>query len=227
MINIINEERDDAHIITIEDPIEYYHKHKKAVVTQREVNVDVPNFAEALRRALRQDPDVILVGELRDLETMDAAITAAETGHLVFGTLHTTGAAKTIDRIVNAFPVNQQEQIRIQLSTVLQAVISQLLLARCDKPGRTAIFEIMIITPSIAALIRDNKTFRINSDIQTGAKYGMVTLDSFLLDKYQQGLISQEEVITKAQDPSTILTKLQEVQQSQMGSEGDKPSDQS
>jgi pilus retraction protein PilT len=212
MINIINEERDDAHIITIEDPIEYYHKHKKAVITQREINVDVPNFAEALRRALRQDPDVILVGEMRDLETIDAAITAAETGHLVFGTLHTTGAAKTIDRVVNAFPVNQQEQIRIQLSTVLQAVISQLLLPRCDKPGRVAIFEIMINTPSIAALIRDNKTFRIQSDIQTGAKYGMVTLDSFLLEKYQAGMISQEEVITKAQDPTTILQKLQELE---------------
>ena len=212
MINIINEERDDAHLITIEDPIEYYHKHKKGVVTQREVNVDVPNFAEALRRALRQDPDVILVGELRDLETMEAAITAAETGHLVFGTLHTTGAAKTIDRIVNAFPTNQQEQIRIQLSTVLQAVISQLLLPRSDKPGRVAIFEIMINTPSISALIRDNKTFRINSDIQTGAKYGMVTLDSFLMDKYQAGMISQHEVITKAQDPTSILAKIQEVE---------------
>ena len=212
MINIINEERDDAHLITIEDPIEYYHKHKKAVVTQREVNVDVPNFAEALRRALRQDPDVILVGELRDLETMEAAIAAAETGHLVFGTLHTTGAAKTIDRIVNAFPTNQQEQIRIQLSTVLQAVISQLLVPRCDKPGRVAIFEIMINTPSISALIRDNKTFRINSDIQTGAKYGMVTLDGFLMEKYQAGLISQNEVITKAQDPTSILAKMQELE---------------
>jgi twitching motility protein PilT len=212
MINIINEERDDAHLITIEDPIEYFHKHKKGLVTQREVNVDVPNFAEALRRALRQDPDVILVGELRDLETMEAAITAAETGHLVFGTLHTTGAAKTIDRIVNAFPTNQQEQIRIQLSTVLQAVISQLLLPRSDKPGRVAIFEIMINTPSIGALIRDNKSFRINSDIQTGAKYGMVTLDSFLMDKYQAGMISQHEVITKAYDPTTILAKLQEIE---------------
>lgn len=212
MINIINEERDDAHLITIEDPIEYYHKHKKGLVTQREVNVDVPNFAEALRRALRQDPDVILVGELRDLETMEAAIAAAETGHLVFGTLHTTGAAKTIDRIVNAFPTNQQEQIRIQLSTVLQAVISQLLLPRSDKPGRVAIFEIMINTPSISALIRDNKTFRINSDIQTGAKYGMVTLDSFLLEKYNAGLISQHEVITKSQDPTSILAKLQEIE---------------
>jgi twitching motility protein PilT len=210
MLNVINEERNDVHIVTIEDPIEYYHKHKKAIVTQREINVDVPNFAEALRRVLRQDPDVILVGEMRDLETIDAAITAAETGHLVFATLHTTGAAKTIDRIVNAFPINQQEQIRIQLSTVLQAVISQLLIPRCDRPGRVAVFEIMINTPSIAALIRDNKTFRIASDIQTGAKYGMVTLDSFLLEKYQQGIIAREEVITKAQDPVSVMAKLQE-----------------
>jgi twitching motility protein PilT len=215
MLNIINEERDDAHIITIEDPIEYYHKHKKAVVTQREIHVDVPSFAEALRRALRQDPDVILVGEMRDLETIDAAITAAETGHLVFGTLHTTGAAKTIDRITNAFPTNQQEMIRIQLSTVLQGVISQLLLPRVDKPGRVAVFEIMINTPSIAALIRDNKTFRIQSDIQTGAKYGMVTLDSFLIEKYQLGMISKEEVIMKSQDPTTILQKLKELEAEQ------------
>ena len=215
MINIINEERDEAHIITIEDPIEYYHKHKKALVTQREIGVDVPNFAEGLRRALRQDPDIVLVGEMRDLETMDAAITAAETGHLVFGTLHTTGAAKTIDRITNAFPTNQQEQIRIQLSTVLQAVISQLLLPRVDKPGRVAIFEIMVNTPSIAALIRDNKTFRIQSDIQTGSKYGMVTLDSFLIEKYMAGMISREEVITKANDPVTIQQKLQELELAQ------------
>jgi twitching motility protein PilT len=215
MINIINEERDEAHIITIEDPIEFYHKHKKAIVTQREIGVDVPSFAEALRRALRQDPDIILVGEMRDLETIDAAVTAAETGHLVFGTLHTTGAAKTIDRLVNAFPTNQQEQIRIQLSTVLQAVISQLLIPRIDKPGRVAIFEIMINTPSVAALIRDNKTFRLNSDIQTGAKYGMVTLDSFLIDKYMAGMIAREEVITKSQDPLTIQAKLQELELAQ------------
>src|SRR5258708_8872635 len=226
MINIINEERDEAHIITIEDPIEFYHKHKKAVITQREIHVDVPSFSEALRRALRQDPDVILVGELRDLETIDAAITAAETGHLVFGTLHTTGAAKTIDRIVNAFPTNQQEQIRIQLSTVLQASISQLLIPRIDKPGRVAVFEIMINTPSVGALIRDNKTFRINSDIQTGAKYAMVTLDSFLMEKYQQGMIAREEVITKAQDPVTVQAKLQEYELAQAleASHGTKPS---
>ncbi|MBI3882307.1 MAG: type IV pilus twitching motility protein PilT [Verrucomicrobia bacterium] len=217
MINIINEDRDDAHIITVEDPIEYYHKHKKAVVTQREVHVDVPSFGEALRRALRQDPDIILVGEMRDLETIEAAITAAETGHLVFGTLHTTGAAKTIDRITNAFPTEQQEMIRIQLSTVLQAVISQLLLPRCDKPGRVAIFEIMVNTPSIAALIRDNKTFRINSDIQTGAKFGMVTLDSFLMEKYQAGMITKEEVIMKSQDPVTVVQKFKELETGQAG----------
>ena len=215
MVNVINEERDEAHIITIEDPIEFYHKHKKAVITQREVHVDVPSFGEALRRALRQDPDVILVGEMRDLETIEAAVTAAETGHLVFGTLHTTGAAKTIDRIVNAFPTNQQETIRIQLSTVLQAVISQLLIPRIDKPGRVAVFEIMVNTPSIAALIRDNKTFRLNSDIQTGAKYGMVTLDGFLIEKYMAGLIAREEVITKSQDPITIQAKLQELELAQ------------
>jgi twitching motility protein PilT len=220
MINVINEERDEAHIVTIEDPIEFYHKHKKAIVTQREIGVDVPSFAEALRRVLRQDPDIVLVGEMRDLETIDAAITAAETGHLVFGTLHTTGAAKTIDRITNAFPTNQQEQIRIQLSTVLQAVISQLLIPRIDKPGRVAVFEIMVNTPSIAALIRDNKTFRLNSDIQTGAKYGMVTLDSFLVDKYMAGMIAREEVVTKAQDPVTIQQKLQELELAQAMSAG-------
>jgi twitching motility protein PilT len=215
MIDIINLQRDEAHIITIEDPIEYYHTHKKALVTQREIGVDVPNFGEALRRALRQDPDVILVGEMRDLETIEAAITAAETGHLVFGTLHTTGAAKTIDRITNAFPTNQQEMIRIQLSTVMVAVISQLLIPRIDKPGRVAVFEIMVNTPSIAALIRDNKTFRIQSDIQTGAKHGMITLDSFLLEKYMAGFIARDEVITKAQDAVSIQAKLQELELAQ------------
>ena len=219
MIDIINIERDDAHIITIEDPIEFYHNHKNAIITQREIHVDVPSFGESLRRALRQDPDVILVGEMRDLETIEAAITAAETGHLVFGTLHTTGAAKTIDRVVNAFPTNQQNTIRIQLSTVLESVISQLLCPRADKPGRVAVFEIMNRTPSIAALIRDNKTYRINSDIQTGAKYGMVNLDSYLLEKYQGGLIAEDEVITKAQDPGTIMDKLRSVQAGMMAEE--------
>ena len=209
MINIINEER-DVHIITIEDPIEYFHSHKKSVVIQREVGVDVPSFSEALRRALRQDPDIILVGELRDLETTQAAISAAETGHLVFGTLHTTGAARTVDRIIDQFSTNQQEQIRTQLAGTLQAVISQLLLPRADGKGRVAAFEIMITTPSIAALIRDNKTFRITSDIQTGAKFGMNTLDSHLMTLYERDLIPYGELITKAQDPSAVMQKLQE-----------------
>jgi twitching motility protein PilT len=222
LLNIVNETREEVHLITVEDPIEYYHKHKKALITQREVGVDVPNFSEALRRALRQDPDMILVGEMRDLETIEAAITAAETGHLVFGTLHTTGAAKTIDRITNAFPTNQQEMVRIQLSTVMQAVISQLLIPRVDKPGRVAAFEIMINTPSIAALIRDNKTFRIQSDIQTGSKFGMVTLDSFLIDLYLQGAISREEVINKSQDATTIMAKLQELDLAQAVDKGGK-----
>lgn len=209
MLNIINEDR-DCHIITVEDPIEYYHSHRKSIVTQREIGVDVPSFAEAIRRGLRQDPDVILVGEMRDLETMQAAITAAETGHLVFATLHTTGAAPTVDRIVDAFPTAQQEQVRTQLSVGLVAVISQLLLVRADRPGRIAAFEVMISTPSIRARIRDNKTFQITSDIQTGAKYGMITLDAHLLDLYLRGLIRYEDLITKAQDPDTLVQKLQD-----------------
>ena len=208
MLDVINTE-EDCHIITIEDPIEYYHPHKKSVVTQREVGVDVPDFAEALRRGLRQDPDVILVGEMRDLETMEAAITAAETGHLVFATLHTTGAARTVDRIVDAFPTDQQEQIRTQLASSILAVISQVLLVRTDVKGRVACFEIMIVTPSIQALIRDNKTFRITSDIQTGAKFGMVTLDANLMSLYERGLISYGDLITIAQDPTSIVAKLQ------------------
>ena len=211
MINIINETR-DCHIITIEDPIEYYHPHKKSIVTQRELGVDVPSFSEALRRALRQDPDVMLVGEMRDLETMEAAITAAETGHLVFATLHTTGAARTVDRIVDAFPTNQQEQIRTQLASSIVAVISQLLLVRQDKPGRVAAFEIMISTPSIRALIRDGKTYRIDSDIQTGAKWGMNTLDSHLISLFERGIISYEALVTSAQDVDGVVEKIQSQQ---------------
>ena len=207
LIDIINNER-NAHIITVEDPIEFYHSHKNCVITQREVGSDVTSFGEALKRALRQDPDVILVGEMRDLETIGAAVSAAETGHLVFGTLHTTGAAETIDRIIDAFPTNQQEQVRSQLATGLEAVISQLLLPRIDKVGRVAAFEIMIKTPSIAALIRDAKTYRITSDIQTGAKYGMNTLDSHLVQLYQVGIIGYGDLITKARDAQGIQDTL-------------------
>ena len=206
MINVINEER-DVHIITIEDPIEFYHNHKKSVVIQREVGTDVPSFEEALRRALRQDPDVILVGEMRDLETIGAAISAAETGHLVFGTLHTTGAAQTVDRIIDAFPADQQEQVRSQIAQGLVAVISQVLLKRIDAGGRVAAFEIMISTPSIQALIRDGKTFRITSELQTGTKHGMNTLDAHLMELYEHGVISYTDLITKANDAQMVAEK--------------------
>ena len=214
MLNIINETDDECHMITIEDPIEFYHPHKKAVTSQREVHVDVPSFAEALRRALRQDPEVILVGELRDLETIEMAVSAAETGHVVFGTLHTTGAAKTVDRIVNAFPMQQQETIRIQLSTVLQCVISQILCKRLPK-GRVAIHDIMVMTPSISALIRDNKTFRIPSDQQTGQRYGMVTLDDGLFNYYAKGVVTREDCVSKAQDHTGMLMRLKEFDEQQ------------
>lgn len=207
MLNIINEEM-AHHIITVEDPIEFYHKNKRSMVIQREIGVDTTSFSEALRRALRQDPDVILVGEMRDLETIEAAITAAETGHLVFGTLHTSSAVGTVDRIIDAFPTGQQGQIRTQLATSLVAVISQVLLARTDKSGRVAAFEIMVSTPSIQALIRDNKTFRISSELQTGAKYGMNTLDSHLIELYIKNMISYNDLITKSQDPESIIEKL-------------------
>ncbi len=213
MIDVINQER-GVHVVTVEDPIEFYHTSKKSLVTQREVGSDVPSFAEAIRRALRQDPDVILVGEMRDLETIGAAITAAETGHLVFGTLHTTGAAETIDRIVDAFPVDVQDQVRTQLSVGLQAVISQILLPRLGPDGqvhgRIAAFEIMLATPSVRSRIRDNKTFQIRSDIQTGAKFGMVTLDACLLEHYRNGLIRYDDLVTKAQDPDSVVAKLNE-----------------
>jgi twitching motility protein PilT len=213
MLDVINKER-GVHIITIEDPIEFYHSSQKSLVTQREVGADVPSFAEAIRRALRQDPDVILVGEMRDLETIAAAISAAETGHLVFGTLHTTGAAETIDRIVDAFPTNQQQQIRTQLAAGLQAVISQILLPKQEPNGevngRIAAFEIMVSTPAIQSRIRDNKTNMIKSDMQTGAKFGMVTLDNSLLQHYQNGYITYEDLITKSQDPDGVVAKLKE-----------------
>ncbi len=206
MMNYINENR-DGHVITIEDPIEYYHPHKRCVVTQREVHSDVPSFSEAIRRALRQDPDVILVGELRDLETIEAAISAAETGHLVFGTLHTNSAAKTIDRIVDAFPANMKEMIRMQLSTSIIAVICQSL---CKKVGggRIAAYEIMVNTSSIGSLIRDNKTFRIPSDIQTGAHLGMITMDTHLMSLVNRELIEPDEAYEKAQEPNVMKEKL-------------------
>jgi twitching motility protein PilT len=198
----------DRHIITIEDPIEYYHNHKKSIVNQREVGNDVPSFSEALRRALRQDPDVMLVGEMRDLETIEAAITAAETGHLVFGTLHTTGAAGTINRIVDAFPVTQQSQIRVQLSVSLVAVLSQQLMPRIDRKGMVAGYEFMVITPGIANMIRESKTYRLDSAIQTGKKFGMQLLDDHLWSLYTGGVIAAEDAVDKSKDHGGMVEKI-------------------
>ena len=202
MVNWINENR-DGHMITIEDPIEYHHEHKKCIVTQREVGIDVKSFSDAIRGALRQDPDIILVGEMRDLKTIEAAVSAAETGHLVFGTLHTTGAARTVDRIVDAFPTSAKDQIRTQLASSIVAVISQVL---CKKigGGRIASFEIMIATTSIQALIRENKTYRIASDIQTGGQIGMISLDAHLMNLVNRGLIDPNEAIEKSQMPESM-----------------------
>lgn len=206
MINYINENR-DGHIITVEDPVEYYHSHKKCIVTQREVGTDVPTFAEAIKRGLRQDPDVILVGEMRDLATIEAAVTAAETGHLVFATLHTTGAARTVDRIVDAFPANMKDQIRTQLASSILAVLSQVLCRRITK-GRVAGYELMVATNSIMALIRDNKTYRIQSDIQTGASLGMITLDAHLMSLYSRNVISADEALEHSQNMNEMREKL-------------------
>ena len=217
----------EKHIVTVEDPIEYYHVHKRSIVNQREVGSlsDVPSFAEALRRALRQNPDVILVGEMRDLETIEAAIKAAETGHLVFGTLHTTGAAGTINRIIDAFPVNQQEQVRVQLSTSLLAVLSQVLLARSDKPGRIAGYEFMVVTPAISNLIRESKTFRIDSAIQTGKKFGMQLLDEHLWSIFSKGIITAEEMVENSRNPDDLKDRIRKAGGTVPGMEFDGPSE--
>src|SRR5580765_3366852 len=207
MINFINENF-ERHIITMEDPIEYYHPHKKSIIVQREIGVDVPNFSEGLRRALRQDPDVILVGEMRDLATISSAVTAAETGHLVFGTLHTSGAASTINRVIDAFPTDSQEQVRVQLAGNLIAVLSQALCPRIDTDGMVAAYEFMYITPGIQNLIRDNKSFRIDSEIQTGKKYGMQLLDDNLWGHFLAGRISAEEAIDKSKNPGGMVDRM-------------------
>jgi len=206
MVNYINENF-DRHIVTVEDPIEYYHSHKKSIINQREVGIDVPSFGEALRRVLRQDPDVILVGELRDLETIEAAVRAAETGHLVFSTVHTTSAAGTISRIIDVFPVDQQEQIRIQLSGNLIAVLSQALCPLATGKGRVAAYEFMVTTPAIANLIRENKTYRIDSSIQTGKKLGMQLLDEHLWKLYDTGIITLDEMLDKGRQPGALQDK--------------------
>ncbi|MTI48219.1 MAG: type IV pilus twitching motility protein PilT [Firmicutes bacterium] len=203
MINNINRER-NCHILTLEDPIEYLHKHKKSIVNQREIGSDSKSFANALRSALRQDPDVILVGEMRDLETMGIAITAAETGHLVLSTLHTIGAAQTVDRIIDVFPAHQRQQIVMQLSTVLIGVVSQQLLPRKDGSGRELAMERMVATTAIRNLIREGKTHQIQTAIQTGTKFGMKTMDNSIIDLYRKGLISMDTALTYAVDRDLV-----------------------
>ena len=200
MIDHINRTR-PVHIVTIEDPVEFVHKADMASVTQREVDVDTHSFAHALRHVMRQNPDVILVGEMRDLETIQLAITAGETGHLVFSTLHTMNAAQTIDRIVDVFEADRQEQVRAQLSITLEAVITQDLMPKADGSGLTAAFEVMVATPGIRSLIREHKTHQIYSLIQGGADLGMQTFDQDLLRLYQNGQISAENALAKANSP--------------------------
>ncbi|MBP3915421.1 MULTISPECIES: type IV pilus twitching motility protein PilT [unclassified Clostridium] len=199
MINEINNTR-QAHIITLEDPIEYLHKHNKCIINQREIGKDTKSYESALKAILREDPDVILVGEMRDLETISIAITAAETGHLVFSTLHTIGATKTIDRIIDVFPPHQQQQIKIQLASVLQAIISQQLLPNINGDGRLGALEVMVATQGIQNLIREGKTYQIESAIQTGNKYGMKTMDMSISELYKKGVISMDTAMTYAVD---------------------------
>lgn len=203
MINQINNER-RCHILTLEDPIEYLHRHNQSIVNQREIGTDSRSFANGLRAALRQDPDVILVGEMRDLETISIALTAAETGHLVLSTLHTNGAAKTIDRIIDVFPPHQQQQVRVQFSSAIQAIISQQLLPKADESGRVAAFEVMVATTAIRNLIREDKIHQIDTAIQTGAKYQMQTMDASLLELYRKGLISKDTALTQAINQENI-----------------------
>lgn len=199
LIDIINSTQ-ERHIITLEDPIEYVHHHKKGIVNQREIGNDTDSFNAALRAALRQDPDVILVGEMRDPETVSIALTAAETGHLVFSTLHTVGSAKTIDRIVDMFPAEQQQQVRTQLSTVCEGVISQQLIKTIDGRNRVAALEVMVTTPAIRNLIRENKTYQIQNIIQTSSKIGMQSMDQELVNLFRQGKISKESVLSRCTD---------------------------
>ncbi|MEJ8554516.1 type IV pilus twitching motility protein PilT [Tepidibacter sp. Z1-5] len=203
IIDYINKNK-SAHILTLEDPIEYLHRHDKSIVNQREIGTDSKSFSDALRASLRQDPDVILVGEMRDLETISIALTAAETGHLVFSTLHTIGAAKTIDRIIDVFPSHQQDQILVQLSAVLEGVVSQQLIQKEDGSGRIAALEVMIATTAIRNLIREGKTHQIQTSIQTGTKFGMQTMDNELRNLYLKGIISKESLLTYAVDKDMV-----------------------
>lgn len=198
----------DAHIITLEDPIEYLHQHKLSMVNQREIGLDSDNYANALRAALREDPDVILIGEMRDFETISVAITAAETGHLVLSTLHTIGAASTVDRVIDVFPPHQQQQIRVQLANVLEAVISQQLIPTADGRGRVAAFEVMHANHAVRNLIREGKSHQLQSTMQTNRKMGMITMDEALTQLYLEGKIDKEMVVQYAQDPDGMIQKL-------------------
>ena len=223
MVNFINDNY-DRHIITLEDPIEYYHKHKKCTVNQREIGVDVPEFKEGIRRALRMDPDVILVGEMRDLETIHAAIEAAETGHVVFGTLHTSGAASTINRIIDVFPKEQQDQVRTQLSTALMGVLSQALLPKIPE-SVIAAYEMMVVTPAIQNLVRENKVYRIDSAIQTGRKHGMFLLDESLFNLWKDQLVAKEEALLKAAKPAELAAKIAAFERGLLEDEDDEDDD--
>ena len=207
LINIINSNY-NYHIITLEDPIEYLHKHGKSIVNQREMGSDSKDYAAALRAALRQDPDVILVGEMRDLETISIAVTAAETGHLVFSTLHTTGAANTIDRIIDVFPPHQQQQIRTQLADVIECVVSQQLLPKKSGKGRVAAMEVMLATPAIRNHIREGKTFQIPTVMQTNRKMGMMMMDDALLELYFGNQITQDALLAFASDKATMMRRI-------------------
>ncbi len=208
MIDYLNEQR-SVHIVTIEDPIEYVHSHKRSLVNQREVGADTENFAAALRHVLRQDPNVILIGELRDLETISAALSIAETGHLVFATLHTTDCAQTINRIIDVFPPNQQAQIRVQLSFVLQAVLSQQLLPHAAGTGRVLACEVLVVTSAIRNLVRDQKVEQIQMTIQTGGKFGMQTMNQSLADLCRQQRISYQEALMRSTDPEDLKRLMQ------------------
>lgn len=199
------------HIITVEDPIEFLHRDINCAVEQRELGMDTHSFNEALKHVLRQNPDVILVGEMRDLETISLAITAAETGHLVFATLHTTDAPQTVDRVIDVFSPDQQQQIRMQLSVTLLAVISQTLMPRADETGRVAAFEVMVCTPAIRALIREGKTHQLYTDIQTGAEHGMISLDQYLLDLVKNRLIKYEDALAKSSNPKDFEQRAQKM----------------
>ena len=203
LVDYINRTR-SCHIVTIEDPIEYLHRHNLSLINQREVGNDTLSFTNALRAVLRQDPDVILVGEMRDLETIATAITAAETGHLVFSTLHTNDATQSVDRMIDVFPPHQQQQIRVQLAAVLQGIMSQQLFPRLDKKGRVAAIEVMLATPAVRSLIREGKTHQLPTVIQTNAKLGMQTMDKAILDLVQKGLISFEAAQEKLQSPDSL-----------------------